>query len=259
MRRRILALVPLALLLTGCPVRVDFGPHGRLEDPAFVVRTIRHRQSLVHSLVGEGRLSVDAPEGSGTLRVAVEVARPDRLYFETADLFGTPRGTFASDGERFSFYRPDLHLFVEGPATADALSRHLPVDLTPEELAGLLLASFPILDGEMRMEVDPDASAYVIVIAAPGGRQRLTVGTRDLRLISVETRGERPFDAFFEAFDDGLLRTHVFPKGIRLVLPERRTELRLRYGDLALNREPAPGTFRLAPPPGARIEREDPP
>lgn len=254
MRPRILALVPLSLVLAGCPVRVDYGPHGRVEDPAFVIRTVRHRQGLVRSLSGEGRLSVDAPEGSGTLRVAVEVAQPDRIYLETADLFGTPRGTFATDGTRFAFYRPDEHVFVSGPATADAIGRYLPVDLAPAELAELLLAEFPILDGEARMEVDPDASAYVIVIAAPGGRQRLTVGTRDLRLISVETRGERSYDAFLEAFDEKLLPGHPFPKGIRLVLPARRTELRLRYGDVALNGEPDPAAFQLAPPPGARIE-----
>ncbi len=259
MRRSIFALLPLACLLAGCPVRVDYGPHGRLEDPEYVVRSIRHRYALVRSLAGEGRLSIDAPEGSGTLRVAVEVARPDRIYLETEDLLGTPRGTFATDGDRYGFYRPDQRLFVTGPATPASIARHLPVDITPEELARFLLAEFPILDGEMRMEVDPDASAYVIVIAAPDGRQRLTVGTRDLRLISVETRGPRSFDAFLEAFDERLLPGQVFPKGIRMVLPGRRTELRLRYSDLALNREPGPDAFQLAPPPGARIEREDPP
>lgn len=252
--RRILALAPLSLVLAGCPVRVDYGPQGRIEDPDYILRALRHRDALVRSLVGEGRLSVDAPEGSGTLRVAVEVAEPDRVYLETADLFGTPRGTFATDGERFSFYRPDENVFVEGPATAAAIGAYLPVDLAPAELAGLLLGEFPILDGEARMEVDADASAYVIVVAAPGGRQRLTVGTRDLRLISVETRGARSYDAFLEGFDEKLLPGQVFPKGIRVVLPARRTELRLRYGDIALNREPDPATFRLSPPPGARIE-----
>jgi hypothetical protein len=252
--RRILALAPLSLLLAGCPVHVDYGPHGRIEDPAFVIRTLRHRDALVRSLAGEGRLSLDSPEGSGTLRVAVEVARPDRIYLESADLFGTPRGTFATDGERFAFYRPDEKVFVEGPATAEAIGRFLPVDLAPEELADLLLATFPILDGEARMEVDPDASAYVIVISAPEGRQRLTVGTRDLRLISIETRGARSYDAFLEAFDDRVLPGQVFPKGIHVVLPSRKTEVRLRYGDIALNREPDPASFRLAPPPGARIE-----
>jgi hypothetical protein len=252
--RRILALVPLSLLLAGCPVRVDYGPLGRIEDPAFVIRTIRHHDALVRSLAGEGRLSIDSPEGSGTLRVAVEVARPDRIYLESADLFGTPRGTFATDGARFAFYRPDENVYVEGPASAGAIGRYLPVELGPDELADILLATFPILDGEARMEVDPDASAYVIVIAAPGGRQRLTVGTRDLRLISVETRGARSYDAFLDGFDDKLLPGQVFPKGIRVVLPGRRTELRLRYGDLALNREPDPASFQLSPPPGARIE-----
>lgn len=254
MRRRIPTLLSLAFLLAGCPIRVDYGPYGRLEDPEFVIRSIRHRYRLVRSLAGEGRLSVSAPEGSGTLRVAMEAARPDRLYLETADLFGTPRGTFATDGVRFAFYRPDVNVFVEGPATPEAIGRYLPVNFTPPELARLFLAEFPILEGQARMDVDPDALAYVIVIVAPEGRQRLTVGTRDLRLIAVENRGARSYDAFLDAFDDELLPGHVFPKSIRLVLSERRTELRLRYGELAVNREPDPASFRLAPPPGARIE-----
>jgi hypothetical protein len=215
---------------------------------------VLERHERVHGLVGKGRLSVDSPEADGTLQLAVEVQEPASLYLETADLLGNPRGLVATDGSSFTFYRPDEDLFYVGSATAANVGRFLPIRAEPAELARMLLGELAIVDPEeLRLELDDSTGTYVLWLRAGAIRQRLVVGTRDLRLISVETRGARAVDALLEEHEE-LLPGLPFPKSIQLTLRQRDTVVRIRYGELALNPESAPETFLVRPPEGARIE-----
>ncbi|WP_373048151.1 DUF4292 domain-containing protein [Vulgatibacter sp.] len=251
--RRLLLLPLLALLLPGCPRRLDFGTYGRLDDPFYVLQVIQNRYQQVGGLVGEGKLAVDSKEVSGTLRMAVEVNEPAFIYLETVDVLGTPRGTFATAGERFAFYQPGENVFYTGPATAEQLGRFLPVSLPPEDLAAAMLGELPLLFDaeEARMEVDETAGTYVILLRRGVVRQRLEVATRDLRLIAVETRGMQAIDGSFDDFEE-LLPGLIFPTTVVLETP--RAEVRLRYTDIRLNPEVVPANFELQPPPGARVE-----
>lgn len=254
--RRTLLLLLLPLLLCGCPRRIDFGTYGRLEDPAFILRMVQARYQAVTGLVGEGKLSVDSPDASGTLRMAVEVAEPASIYLETADLLGTPRGTFATDGETFAFYRPDQDVFYTGPATAEIMGRFLPVALPPDQLASAMLGEIPILDEPeaMELELDDVAGTYVIKLRKGAVQQRVTVGTKDLRLISVETRGAPAVDAFLEDHEE-LAKGMPFPTTVILKARRARTEVKLRYTDIKLNPASKPESFRLKSPPSAKVEQ----
>ncbi len=251
---RLAFLLPvLVLLLSGCPRRIDYGTYGRLDDPFYILGVLQARYDQVHGLVGEGRLSVDTPDVDGTLRIAVEVAEPAMIYLETVDLLGTPRGTFATAGERFAFYRPDQHVFYTGPATGEMLGRFLPVALPPQDLANVLLGEIPLLldAEESRMEVDDVAGTYVIFLRKGAVRQRVEVATRDLRLISVQTRGRQAVDASFDDHEE-LLPGLIFPTTVVLRVP--RSEVRVHYSNIRLNQEVNPDAFTLQAPPGARVE-----
>jgi len=242
------------LALAGCAHRIDYGPRGPIHDPQVILDVLRERYARVQSLRSEGRLSVESPEGSGSLRIALEVAKPGRAYLETADILGNPRGTFSTDGAQFVFYEPGDHVFYAGPASARTLGRFLPVELGPEELVALLLGQPPLLEGgEVRLEVEPEG-LYRLDLRRGSVRQRVRVGTRDLRLISVETRGCPAVD--LRALEHRILEPDL-PVPAALELHERRsgTTVRLRLGDAAWNVEPDEALFRLRPPPGARVER----
>lgn len=243
------------LLLSGCVHRLDFGTWGLIEDPAEILAVLEERYRAVDGLVGEGRLSIDAPQGSGSLRMAVEVAKPGYVYLETADILGNPRGTFATDGDTFGFYQPQGDVFTTGPATAEIMGRFLPVALSPEELTSTLLGQIPILDTEdRRMSLDESSGTYVILLRQGRIQQRVVVGTKDLRLISVETRGAPAIDAFLEDHEEKLPGI-PFATSIRLEVRRAETEVKIRYRDIRLNQAVDPGSFRLQAPPSARIER----
>lgn len=246
----------LLFSLTACPHRVDFGRFGRLEDPLFILDTLRGRYEVVDGLVGEGKLAVDTPDVDGTLRMAVEVDEPGSIYLETADIVGTPRGVFATDGEEFAFYDPGQNVFWTGPATAELMGQFLPVSLPPGQLVSAMLGEIPLLlePDDVRMELDDVAGIYVIHTRQGRVRQRIEVATRDLRLISVETRGGPAIDAFLDDHEE-LIPGLPFPTTVRLLVPGKETEVTLRYTDIRLNQASRPASFVLSPPEGAKVER----
>lgn len=251
---RLLPTLVLTFLATACTHRVDFGSYGRLEDPAFILRTIEARYSRVQGLAGEGKLGIRSPQGSGTLRMAVEVRKPESLYLETRDILGIARGTFATGGERFYFYRPDENVLYTGPATAEELGRFLPMALPPERLAGALLGEIPLLQGaELSLEVDERSATYLLVLRKDAELQRVRVGTKDLRLVSIETRGGEPIDAAFSNHEEKIPGV-PFARTIELELPAQRTKVKVHYTSYQLNPSTSPGDFVIQVPPGARIE-----
>lgn len=254
MRSLLLALFSL-FCLAACAHRIDFGPWGQIEDPERILEVIQGRYQEVSGLVGRGRLGIQSPQGSGSLRMAIEASKPGFLYLETADILGFARGTFATNGANFYFFRPDENLFLTGPAERDRIGELLPLPLSPAEMVEALLGQIPILSHErIRMELDEREGAYLIEIrSADGAEQRIRVGTRDLRLLSVETLGAPLLDARLSRHEE-ILPGNPFPRELLLRTPDRQTELRIRYTDIELNPSVDPSTFILNPPPDARIE-----
>jgi len=248
-----LLLLLLLPILASCAHRPDFGAYGRLEDPGFVLRVVRERWERVQGLVAEGKLALDSPDGSGTLRMAAEVRKPASIYLETRDFLGIARGTFATDGEAFAFYRPDENEFHTGPATAEDLGRYLPLALPPERLAGAMLGEVPLMDAEdVRMTVLEDGGVYEIVMRQGGVSQRVLVGTKDLRLVSIQTRGLPEVDVACSDHES-LAEDLPFPTTIEISVPSQRTTVKLRYTRATLNPPYDPSDFVLRPPPGAKI------
>lgn len=244
----------LLFLLASCAHRIDYGPRGPMDDPEAILAVLRSRYESVKSLRTEGRLGIESREGSGSLRFALEVEKPDRIYLETADFLGNPRGTFSTDGRSFVFYDPGDNVFYTGPATAELLEQFLPVSLPPAEIASLLMGQPPIIEGgEAGLRVEPEG-VYRIDLRRDGVRQRVRVATRDLRLISVETRGAPAVD--MEALEHEVVAPDL-PVPTAFELRERRTGtiLRVRLGSPEWNVEAERELFDLRPPPGARVER----
>ena len=251
---RLVPVLALASSLTACAHQVDYGRFGRLDDPEFILQTIEARNARVEGLVGEGKLGLKSPRGSGSLRMGVEVRKPESIYLETSDILGISRGTFATDGDRLYFYDPQENVFYTGPATAEELGRFLPIELAPDRLAQLMLGQLPILeDAEVRMEIDETVGLYVLYLRKGPSSQRVRVGTRDLRLVSIENRGPQPLSAEFSDHEE-LIEGLPFATTIDLSLPPQRTEVKLRYTRISLNPASEPGAFMIQPPPGARIE-----
>ncbi|HEX8700074.1 MAG TPA: DUF4292 domain-containing protein [Myxococcaceae bacterium] len=251
---RSLAAIFLALVLSGCPKRIEFGPEGPIEDPEKLFELTSQAQANVLTLQGDAKLRVDSPQGSGTLSMFVAISRPGLLHLETFDFFNRPVAALVSDGQRFGLYQTEGHVFYQGPSSPENVSRFLPVVLPSEELVAVMLGQVPLIPAERKtLELDRDQGVYVLKLYRGGVTQTLHVDTKLHRVLRSEVRGVPGYDLAFDDLKEQGQNAVVFPKEVKLIAEAAETELRLRYSDVTLNGPPDLTLFELTPPEGARV------
>ena len=169
-QRPLLLLLPL--VLTACPrAAIDFGKDGEARSAEEVLKRVELTESQVIGLKGDARLSVDSPQGKGSVSLFVGVFHPAYIHIEQLDFFGKPQGVMTTDGTNFGLYDAQAGRFLHGPATAPNLGRFLPLVIPPRELASLLLGRAPRIDFESAtMSVDAEHRAYVLTLTKEIGR-----------------------------------------------------------------------------------------
>jgi outer membrane lipoprotein-sorting protein len=227
-------------------------------DPAALLAEVKARQEQVRSVRGTARVRIDAPGVKGTVTELVAAEKPARLRLETLDFFGNPVAVLVADGDRFGFYDSRSRTYWRGDATAENVSRFLPVVLPPEELVTILCGSAPILPGQALEAVPRDGTVHLVVGAGEVG-QRLVVGEK-LAVESSRVRraaADPAAQAAFYDLDLGEFRPRGgvrFPTVVALDAASASARLRLAWkADLEVNERNDDGLFSLAPPRGATV------
>ncbi|MGH2899217.1 MAG: hypothetical protein ACRDMZ_11130 [Solirubrobacteraceae bacterium] len=91
------------------------------------------------SLRAVGKLRVEGPKGSGSVKQVVLVERPTRLRLETLNMLGQAATMLVTDGQRFAFF--DGKSLDDGDVSAEVLRERLGLAFTPSEAVGALLAA----------------------------------------------------------------------------------------------------------------------
>lgn len=253
---RLAAAIFLAVVCSGCPHRIEFGPEGLIEDPDTLFKLVNQAQENLVTLQGDAKLHVSSPQGSGTLSMFVAISRPGLMHMETFDFFNRPVAALVSDGQRFGLYQTEGNVFYKGPASPENVSRFLPVVLPSEELVAVMLGQVPFIPAERKtLELDRKEGVYVLKLFRGPVTQTLQVHPKFYRVVRSEVRGVPAYDLAFEDFQPQ--GTQVFPKEVKLSAEVAQTELRLRYSDVSLNARPDLTLFELEPPEGARVVEVD--
>jgi hypothetical protein len=244
---RAAAAIFLALLCSGCPKRIDFGPQGRITQAEELFRLTREAQSQVVTLQGDGKLRVESPQGSGTVSAYLAASRPGLLRVEMFDFFNRPIAVLVTDGQRFGLFQSQENKFYQGPATPGNLSRFLPVALPSEELVSVMLGQVPFLPADrMTLDVDEKERLYVLTLQKGAVSQVLHIDPKHLRVVRSSVRGIRTYDLEYDHFKErGAL---VFPHEVTLRASSADTSLGLRYTDITLNESPDLTLFDLSAP-----------
>jgi hypothetical protein len=246
----------LLLAATACP-RGGISPD-RAADPAQLLADVRERQALVQRVRGSARVRVEAPGVKGTLLELVVAEKPARLRLETLDFFGNPVAVLVADGDRFGFYDARSRTYWRGDATAENVSRFLPVTLPPDELVTILCGSAPLLPAPP-IEARPRDGRVELVLARGDVAQQLVVGEAlAIESSRVRRAHEDPArQAVFYDLDFRLFRSRGkvrFPGAVRLDAAGAGARVDLEWReDLEVNQEVERELFALAPPRGARV------
>jgi hypothetical protein len=245
-------LVLAALRCAHAPPRpIDFGTRGRLENPETALESIMSRRDRVKTVRGEGKFSIDSPQGSGKFNAFVEAQWPAQMRLETVTFFGNPVAVLTSDGTHFALNDIEHRQFLEGLATAENVSRLLPVRLKPEDITALLIGVPPIPPtfSDVHMELDEPARAYALSLGR--GAATEVVGLDPATLQPVWVRVNRllsptAYEAFFENYE----KETDLPRVVRLVTEDPKATVELRWQDRQVNGELPLLTFTQSPPAG---------
>jgi hypothetical protein len=216
---------------------------------------VERARSGIRRVQGEARVRVESEEFSGTVRHFLAAEKPDRLHLEALDFFGSPAVVLVAEGGRLGLYDARARVFYRGAATAENLSRIVPVALAPHDLVTILCGSAPLVEGTPA-SAEPGRGRVHLSLEAEVAVQSLEVGP-GAAIASSRVRGREggpvagaPDLAF------GAFRTEggaPFPREVRLSSGDPAVEVKLEWRDVEVNGETDDALFRLDPPRGARV------
>ena len=126
---------PIEIVPTGTPLAVD--------DPRAeaVLRDYQVQVEARKALRGSARVALVGKDFTLNRPQRIAVERPGRLRFEILALFDQIAAILATDGEHFDFYDASTGEIQRGRVRSSLLWDLAKIDLSPEEVVGLLLGA----------------------------------------------------------------------------------------------------------------------
>jgi len=241
------------LLLAGCPPRVDVRSVPA-PDATALLAEVDATEAQVAALQSQAKAHVDARGKKGNVQMFVAAAAPASVHLEILDFFGKPSGILISDGKQFVMLASDTGTWLRGAATAENVSRVLPVSLPPDQLVAMLLGRAPRLaDSSPTLVVDPAENVFRVTLKADGRTQELWVDPTRKRVVRSHVDGPGEYTLTFDGFED--VRGTPFPRSISFT---GAGSVALQYTDLRLGEQPDAALFTPQAPPGVPVEQMPP-
>ena len=242
---------PLFLvLLAGCPPRVDVRSVPA-PDATALLAEVDATDARVAALQSQAKAHVDARGKKGNVQMLVAASAPASVHLEVLDFFGKPSGVLISDGNQFVMLASDTGTWLRGAATAENVSRVLPVALPPDQLVAMLLGRAPRLpDPSPTLVADPEQNVFRVTLKADGQTQELWVDPARTRVVRSHVDGPGEYTLTFDGFED--VRGTPFPRSISFT---GAGSVALQYTDLRLGEQPDAALFTPQAPPGVPVEQ----
>jgi outer membrane lipoprotein-sorting protein len=215
-------------------------------------------ETHVESVKGSGRVQANSPQGGGETAAFIAARAPGDVHLELLDFFGSPAEVLVSDGHTFGLYQRDKGTYLRGPATAAAIARLLPVDLSAEDLVAILLGRTPRLHvAPGAVEPDPDAQAYRVTLVDGNRKQTLWIHPTSKRVLRSVLEGPGGYSLLFEQ----PLPNAGVPFARKVTFTDATSTVVLRWSteEVELNTTLDAVLFQMTPPPGTRTEEVDAP
>ena len=238
------------LLLAGCPPRVDVRSVPP-PDATALLAEVDATDARVAALQSQAKAHLDARGKKGNVQMFVAAAAPASVHVEVLDFFGKPSGILISDGRQFVMLASDTGTWLRGAATAENVSRVLPISLPPDQLVAMLLGRAPRLpDPAPALALDLEENLFRVALHAGGRTQELWVDPTRKRVVRSRVDGPGGYTLTFDSFEE--VHGTPFPRAIAFT---GAGSVSLQYTDLRLGEQPDTALFTPEPPPGVPVEQ----
>jgi outer membrane lipoprotein-sorting protein len=233
------ALITSALLAAGCATSLRTTRELTL-DPDTVKEMVLRRIERVGTLRGEGVVTIESPEESGSSSFTLNLKKPDSILVNLSGPLGIRLGTLQFTRERFLFYNAQDNYAFVGKSDGTTLNSMFNLPMTFDEVMRAFTGEFFAPGAAPPDSFSTDAESYVFTYAVDGGRAEYRVDGRDYfvrsyRVIDSAGRATLTATASEPEEDDGV----VTPRLLRVVFPAGRRSISVAYSEVEINREAA--------------------
>lgn len=248
--RGLAPLVVAALLLPGCASSVRARKELTL-DPARVMELVRQRSAAVGTLRGEGVVTIESPDESGSSSFDLNLRKPDSILVSLSGPFGIRFGTLQFTRERFVFYNyQDNYAFV-GKSDGSTLHSMFNLRMSFDQVMRAFTGEFFAPGAGAPDSFSTDGESYVFTFLTGGGREEYRVDGQDYFVRSyrvLDAAGRPTLTAIASEPDEH--EGFVAPRLLRVVFPEERRSISVAYSDFEVN---APASCSFTVPKSADV------
>ena len=215
----------------------------------------RTHHAYIHSLSGEGRISIETPQIAQSGSFILTLQKPDSVLISFRGPFGIKVGSALVTRTEFFFYNSLENKLITGLSNPENLYRILHVQLSFDDLLSLFEGgTFLESDFHAPDEVRVEDNQYVFVFTSDKTTRKYWLDPATLLIQKVhflDQKGKLVLEQTFSNFEDA--QGVEMPYTIRIQQPRERQRLTIAYSDLTVNSDKQYCTFTI-PPNAERIQ-----
>jgi outer membrane lipoprotein-sorting protein len=234
--RRLAVALGVALLVNGCATtkKAVFDPALTAAD---VLRHIHEREERVRTVLGEGRITIESPEASGSGSFTANVRKPDSAKVEITGPLGIRIGTLALSRTEVVYYDWRANTVTIGPPNEKTLQSMLNVNLRFEEVLHAFTGEFlAFAEGDSLSTFSVAEKSYVLKFQNGEAVREYYVDGESFIITSyrlLDANGSAMLVAQASRPDE--VAGIEVPTLLRIIMPRERRSLTVAYNNLELN------------------------
>ena len=214
-----------------------------------VQEVMHNHHAHIHSILGEGRISVETSEFAQSGSFVLTLLKPDSILINLKGPFGIKVGTAMVTRTEFLFYNSLENKLVTGSSNMENLNRILHIQLSFDDLLNLF-AGGTFLETDLH---EPDKTLieddqFVFVFTSSKASRKYWIDPTTLNIQKVQfldQSGKLMLEQTFSDFED--VTGFAMPYTIRVIQPKAQQRFTLSYSEILLNTEKLQFTFTIPP------------
>ena len=240
--------------LIGCRTTSSLNLAERSISYSEVQEVTRSHHAHIHSMVGEGRISIETPEIAQSGSFILTLQKPDSVLINIRGPFGIKVGSALVTRTEFLFYNSLENKLITGLSSMENLNRILHVQLSFDDLLSLFAGgTFLESDFHAPDEIRVEDNQFVFVFTDAKTSRKYWIDPTTFYIQKVQfldQSGKLVLEQTFTNFEDA--NGFAMPYTIRVIQPKARQRLTLSYSEILVNSEMLHFTF-IIPPNAERI------
>jgi len=244
LRFSIFVIIPL-LAFTGCRTTSTMNLGNRPISSSEVQDMVRTHHTRIHSMKGEGRISVETPDMAQSGSFSLTLQKPDSVLITLQGPFGIKVGSALVTRTGFLFYNSLENKLISGSSSTENLNRILHIQAGFDDLVNLFAGGL-FFNEDLRSpdETRVEDDQWIFIYSSSNASRRYWIDPATMSIQKVQFldgSGKLTLEQTFSRFED--VQGISMPYSIRITQPKSRQMFSLQYSDILVNVEPLPFTW----------------